>query len=348
MTSEVIAAAAHAAPVWMDTEAIVGKAIALMTEAAGRGAPFIVFPESFIPDFPIWSAIAAPIVTHHLFKMFARGAIRADGPEMDGLRAAARRLGVVAFIDFAEGTEASVGCLWNSTVLIGLEGSVLNRHRKIMPTYYEKLVWAPGDGAGLRIVETPAGHIGGLICGENTNPLARSSSMAQGEQIHPPCCPPIWPTRMPGDGVGYDIEEAIRIRRGAHAFEIKCFSVVASGVLDEAAINALSGISPEAEQVLHKTPRAVSMVLGPDGRQIGETQRDEGVLYATFDLTDCNEQKQFNDVTGYYNRLDIFRLEIDRTPRQPARFRDELSERTLQPRQPPADTVSNDKLNALN
>jgi hypothetical protein len=92
-------------------------------------------------------------------------------------------------------------------------------------------------------------------------------------------------------------------------------------VLDEAAINELPGISPEAERVLRKTPRAVSMVLGSDGRQIGETQREEGVLYATFDLTDCMEQK---------------------------RFCDELSERTLQPRQPPADTVSNDKLNALN
>ncbi|HVJ51021.1 MAG TPA: carbon-nitrogen hydrolase family protein [Aliidongia sp.] len=315
-------AAAQAAPVWMDADATVDKAVALMTEAARNGAAFVVFPESFIPGFPIWTALAAPIVTHHLFRRFATASIRLDGPEITRLRAAARRLGLHVSMGFSESTDASVGCLWNSLVLIGPDGEIKNHHRKLMPTYYEKLVWAQGDGAGLRVVETPIGRIGGLICGENTNPLARFSLMAQGEQIHTASFPPIWPTRLPGDTAGYDIEEAIRIRCGAHSFEAKCFTIVASGVLDEAAIEAMGSVSPEAERILRLSPRAVSMIIGPDGRQIGAAQREEGLLYADIDLDDCIEQKQFHDVVGYYNRFDIFRLEVDRTPRQPVHFRD--------------------------
>lgn len=320
--NDLTVAAVHAAPVWLDAEASVAKAIALIEEAAAHGAAFIVFPESYIPGFPLWTALAAPIVTHDLFKHFARAAIRIDGPEIGRLRATARRLGVHVLIGFSEGTAVSVGCLWNSTALLGPDGAILNHHRKLMPTYYEKLVWAPGDGAGLRVVETPIGRIGGLICGENSNPLARYALMAQGEQIHSACFPPIWPTRVPGDGVGYDIEDAIRIRCSAHSFEAKCFTVVASGVLDAAAIAALESLSREAALVLERAPRAVSMIIGPDSRQIGAAQRDEGVLYATINLEECVEQKQFHDVVGYYNRFDVFRLEVDRTARRPAIFRD--------------------------
>ena len=324
--TEINVAAIHAAPVWMNPDATVEKAIDLMKEARANGANLVVFPESYIPAFPIWAAIAAPIVAHDFFKQFARAAIRIDGPQISRLRDAARRLGIHVSMGFSEGTEASVGCIWNSTALIGPTGDILNHHRKLVPTYYEKLVWTPGDGAGLRVVDTPIGRIGGLICGENTNPLARYALMAQGEQIHTACFPPIWPTRIPGEGVGYDIAESIRIRCGAHSFEAKCFTVVASGVIDEATIASLAAISSEAERVLRHTPRAVTMVIGPDGRQIGETQQDEGILYATIDLDDCIEQKQFHDVVGYYNRFDVFRLDVDRTPRRPVTFRDLLNE----------------------
>jgi len=320
------AAAAQAASVWMDADATIGKAIDLMTEAARNGAQFVVFPESYVPAFPIWTALAAPIVTHDLFRAFAAAAIRLDGPELARLREAARRLELHVSMGFTEGTEASVGCLWNSLVLIGPDGRILNHHRKLMPTYYEKLVWAPGDGAGLRVVETPLGRIGGLICGENTNPLARFTLMAQGEQIHTACFPPIWPTRLPGDAAGYDLAEAIRIRCGAHSFEAKCFTIVASGVLNETAIAALRGVSPDAERILRDSPPAVSLIIGPDGRQIGPAQREEGLLYATLDLGAAVEQKQFHDVVGYYNRFDVFRLEVDRTRHRPVVFRDTPSE----------------------
>ncbi|MBO1326171.1 carbon-nitrogen hydrolase family protein [Acetobacter sp. TBRC 12305] len=313
-------AAAHAAPVWMQPSQSVEKAISLMEEAALHGASFIVFPESYLSGFPIWTALAAPIVTHDFFQTFAKVAIRADGPEIIAIREAASRLGLIVQMGFTEGTDMSVGCLWNSTLLIGDDGSVLNHHRKLVPTYYEKMVWTPGDGAGLRVVQTPIGRIGGLICGENTNPLARYALMAQGEQLHTACFPPVWPTRLPGDGAGYDIAEAIRIRCGAHSFEAKCFTIVASGVLDDAAINDVGRLSADAERALRETPRAVSMIIGPDGRMIGAPRSEEGLLYATINLDDCIEQKQFQDVVGYYNRFDVFRLQIDRERRQPLYF----------------------------
>lgn len=317
------ACAAHLAPVWMDADRSADKAVDAIAEAAGHGAQLIAFPESFIPGFPVWTALAAPIRNHELFRAFAANSIRANGPQVARLRDAARRNSIHVSFGFSEGTDASVGCLWNSNLLIGPDGAVLNHRRKLVPTYYEKLVWAPGDAAGLRVAETTVGRLGVLICGENTNPLARYALMAQGEQLHLATFPPIWPTRMPGDDRAYDLEEAIRIRAGAHAFEAKCFVLVASACLDRVATEALSALSPEAARVVEGTPRAVSMLIGPEGRQVGQSQREEGLLYADADLEACIEPKQFHDVVGYYNRFDVFRLEVDRTPRLPVVFRDE-------------------------
>jgi nitrilase len=315
-------AAAHLAPVWLDANATVGKACDAIAEAARGGAQLVVFPESFIPGFPAWTALAAPILTHDWFRRFAAASIPVDGAEVMRMRNAARRHGLHVSVGFSEATTASVGCLWNSNLLVGPDGGILNHRRKLVPTYYEKLVWAPGDAEGLRVVDTALGRIGALICGENTNPLARYALMAEGEQLHLATFPPIWPTRLPGEAAAYDIEEAIRIRCGAHSFEAKCFTLVASAHLDQAAAEALSAISADAARVIEATPRAVSMAIGPDGRQLGQSRRDEGLLFVDMDLADCVEPKQFHDVVGYYNRFDVFRLEVDRTPRLPARFID--------------------------
>jgi nitrilase len=135
---------------------------------------------------------------------------------------AARAHGVVVSLGMTEGTEASVGCLWNSNILIGSDGAIINHHRKLVPTYFEKLVWANGDGRGLRVVETPLGRLGMLICGENTNPLARYSLMAQGEQIHMSSYPPVWPTRPAKDKGGYDLRRAIEIRAAVTRSKPRC------------------------------------------------------------------------------------------------------------------------------
>ena len=240
------AAACHAAPVFLDSAKTADKACDLIAEASRNGAKLVVFPESFIPGFPLWAALQAPIHSHEFFATLAGEAVLLDGPEIEKVRMAARRHGVVVSLGITEGTDASVGCLWNSNVLIGMDGAVINHHRKLVPTFYEKLIWANGDGRGLRVVATEIGRLGMLICGENTNPLARFTLMAQGEQVHMSSYPPVWPTRPSTEAGGYDLRRAIEIRAGSHAFEAKVFNVVASGCLDASIRDKLAGLDKAA------------------------------------------------------------------------------------------------------
>jgi aliphatic nitrilase len=318
-------AAAHVAPVFLDAEGSAAKACAVVEEAAAAGARLVAFPEAFIPGFPVWAALEAPIRTHELFKALAASAVLIDGPELALLRQTARRTETIVSIGFTEGTTASVGCLWNSNALIGADGAVLNHHRKLVPTFYEKLIWANGDGSGLRVCPTELGRIGMLICGENTNPLARFALMAEGEQVHISSYPPAWPTRPPEGSGNYDLAQAIRIRAGAHAFEGKLFNVVASSCVDETLRRAVeAALGREPLRILEQSPRGISAVFGPTGAPLGEALcRDEGILYADIDLAQCVEPKQFHDLVGGYNRFDIFTLSVNRTARRPATFLDD-------------------------
>ncbi|WP_454724434.1 MULTISPECIES: carbon-nitrogen hydrolase family protein [Cupriavidus] len=315
-------AAAHAASVYMDAAGSARKAVSLIDEAARHGAELIVFPESFIPGFPVWAALWAPIHNHEWFRRMATNSIRIDGPEIALIAAAAKRNGIFVSLGFSESTGVSVGCIWNANVLIGDDGSILNHHRKLVPTFYEKMVWAAGDGHGLRVSDTRIGKIGALICGENTNPLARYSLAAQGEQIHISAWPAIWPTRLPGSGQNFDNLAANRIRAGGHSFEAKAFGILNAGFMDHAMRDALcAGGDTQAAEVLERTPRAATQFLDPTGAAIGDTlHHEEGIAYATFDLGACVEPKQFHDIVGYYNRFDVFDLTIDRRRHAPATF----------------------------
>ena len=319
-------AAAHAAPVYMDKGATTRKAISIIEEAAKHGAELVVFPESFIPGFPVWASLWAPIYNHEWFKKMIANSILIDGPEITAISAAAKRLGIFVSLGFSEATPISVGCIWNSNIIIGDDGKILVHHRKLVPTFYEKMVWALGDGFGLRIADTRIGKIGALICGENTNPLARFALAAEGEQIHISAWPAIWPTRKPG-GQNFDNVAANRIRAAGASFENKAFGILCSGFMDSIMLDALSkGADADAIEVLEKSQRAATMFLDSTGAQLGDTlQNEEGIGYATFNLNDCVEPKQFHDIVGYYNRFDIFDLTINRRRISPATFIDESS-----------------------
>jgi nitrilase len=318
------ACAAHVAPVFLDVAATVEKACSLIAEAASNGAGLIAFPESYVPGFPVWASIQAPIKNHGFFKRLAANSIAVPGPEVAQLCKAARDAAMVVSIGISERSPVSVGALWNSNLLIDANGALVNHHRKLVPTYYEKLIWAPGDGAGLRVSDTPIGKLGMLICGENTNPLARYSLIAQGEQVHVSSYPPVWPTRPSNEPGRYDLASAIRIRAGAHSFEGKVFNVVSSAFLDNGTLDALNGIDREARATLEQSPQAVSMVIGPSGEVISDTLCEaEGLLYQDIDISDCVEPKQFHDVAGYYNRFDVFDLRVTRKRIGPITFSDD-------------------------
>lgn len=309
--SKVVIAAVHASAPPFDLKAGVAKTCALIAEASRRGARLVVFPESFIPGFPVWAGVLRPIDAHSVFRKFAENSLNVNGKEFRDIQATAAKHRIYVSLGFSELSNESKGRLWNSQALISDTGELVNHHRKLVPTFYEQLAWTRGDAAGLRLVNSPFGRIGGLICGENNNPLARYSLMAQGEEIHCACYPAVWPFRNPLTSSAYDLRESIRFRAASYSFEAKTFTVVSAGVLDEETLSGMSCADEEIRQILLACPRACSMIVGPTGELISDILQDtEGMVLAEADTSALTELKRHHDMAGYYNREDIFRVEV--------------------------------------
>ncbi|MCC6008938.1 MAG: carbon-nitrogen hydrolase family protein [Rhodobacteraceae bacterium] len=307
------AAAVQAAPVFLDAAATCRKASALIAEAAGQGARLVVFPEVFVPGYPYWNWITDPVTGSAWFEKLVRASIFLPGPEIELVCAAAAAHKTHVVIGVNERSPVSLGALYNTLVFIGPDGRILGRHRKLVPTWAEKLTWTGGDGASITVYDTEIGPLGGLACGENTNTLARFALLAQGELVHAasyislPVAPP-----------DYDMAEAIRLRGQAHSFEGKVFTIIATSTISEEIITAMEEVRPDARALLERKSSAFSGIIGPDGRVIGKGLVDEeGIVTAEIDLARCIQPKQMHDITGHYNRFDIFRLSLDTTPQSP-------------------------------
>lgn len=312
------AAAVQAAPVFLDTDATVDKVCRLIQEAADNGARLVAFPEVFVAGYPYWSWIMNPIEASSWFEKLARSAIELPGPEIAKIAQAAARHRINVVVGVNERNRHGIGTIYNTLVTIADDGRIIGRHRKLVPTWAEKLTWAPGDASGLRVHDTSVGPLGALACGENTNTLARFSLLAQGELVHVASY-----IALPVAPADYDMAEAIRVRAAAHCFEGKVFTVVSCSTVSEEIIEAMSAIQPNARELLERRNSAFSGVLGPDGRVIGEPLIDEeGIVYADIDLSRCIQPRQMHDITGHYNRFDVFDLRVNRRPLQAARFDD--------------------------
>lgn len=312
------AAAVQAASCFLDREATLAKLESLVAEAARGGARLVAFSESFVPAFPLWNLVLAPVDQHRFFRALAEQAVPVPSVHTERLAACAEREGVYLSVGVTERSLISLGTLYNTNLLFSPAGELLQRHRKLVPTWAEKLTWAPGDASALRPVDTDVGRVGMLICGENTNTLARYALLAQGEQVHISTYPPAWPSRRPGEGRAYDLTRAIEIRAAAHAFEGKVFNVVASGVLDPAAVAALAAVDPSVEAIFAAAPAPVSMVLDPCGELCSKRlEGEEGIVYGDIDLAESIEAKQVHDIVGGYQRFDVFSLRVDQRPHDP-------------------------------
>ncbi|WP_033288312.1 carbon-nitrogen hydrolase family protein [Amycolatopsis jejuensis] len=312
------AAAVQAAPVYLDSAATVAKACDLITTAANEGAELVAFPEVFVPGYPYWNWTMSPLQGSPWFERLAEAAIDIPGPEVDQLRAAARRTGTVVVIGVNERDPFSLGTLYNSVVFIGSDGALLGVHRKLVPTWAEKLTWAGGDGQSLRVHDTPLGRIGALACGENTNTLARFALLAQGETVHVANY-----IALPVAPADYDMVEAIKVRSAAHSFEGKIFSVVSCAAISQEIVDAVAH-DDASRELLQRKHSAFSGIFGPDGRLLTEPLiDDEGIVYAEIDLRRCVQPKQMHDIIGHYNRFDVFQLHVDRRPRSGVVFTDD-------------------------
>ncbi|MBK0329645.1 carbon-nitrogen hydrolase family protein [Rhodobacteraceae bacterium F11138] len=309
-------AAVQAPPVFLDAAKTADKAAALIGEAARNGAKLVVFPEVFIPGYPYWNWITDPVTGGAWFDKLVRASVFAGGPEIGAIRAAAKASECYVVIGLNERSQVSLGALYNTLMLIGPDGAVVGKHRKLVPTWAEKLTWTGGDGSGLKVHATEIGPIGSLACGENTNTLARFSLLAQGELVHTasyislPVAPP-----------DYDMAEAIKLRSMSHSFEGKVFTITATSTVSDEIIQAMEDIRSDARALLERRSSAYSGVIGPDGREVVPGLiDDEGIVYADIDLGKCIQPKQMHDITGHYNRFDVFNLQVNQQPQSPAFF----------------------------
>lgn len=309
------AAAVQASPIFLNVDATVNKAISIIKEAAGNGASLIAFPEVFIAGYPYWNWIMTPVQGSKWYEKLYVNSITVPGPEVDRICEAAKETNTHIVIGVNERGQ-SFGELYNTNLIIDNKGNLVGKHRKLVPTWAEKLTWTGGDGSSLKVYNTEIGPIGTLACGENTNTLARFALLTQGELIHIanyislPVAPP-----------DYDMAEAIKIRAAAHSFEGKLFTIVSCSTITKEIIDIMRDDVPNAEELLTRKNSAFSGIIGPNGAVIGEPLIDEeGIVYADIDLSKCIQPKQMHDILGHYNRFDIFDLRVNTAPRKNITF----------------------------
>jgi len=310
------AAAIQASPIFLDAKATTKKACDLIKEASNNGARLIAFPEVFIPAYPYWSWIMSPVQGSKYFEQLYLNSVDMDGPEVKLLCEAAKTNNCYLVIGVNEKGPKKLGTIYNTNITIDSNGKILGRHRKLVPTWAEKLVWSGGDGSSLNVHDTDIGVLGTLACGENTNPLARFTLISQGEQVHVANY-----IGLPTAPKEYNMAEAIKLRGMTHSFEGKIYTIISCSTVSEEIITEMETVVPEARALLTRENGAFSGIIGPDGNLIGEGLTDEeGIVYAEIDLNKCIQPKQMHDILGHYNRFDIFDLRVNNKQQKPIKF----------------------------
>lgn len=315
------AATVQTSPVFLNVEKTVEKAITFVKEASQNGAQLIAFPEVFIAGYPYWNWIMTPVQGSKWYEKLYKCSVKTTDEAMQTLFQAAKDNNIHIVIGINERGD-SYGEIYNTNLIIDNNGNVIGKHRKLVPTWAEKLTWTSGDGSSLKVYNTEIGSIGTLACGENTNTLARFTLLSQGELIHIanyislPVAPP-----------DYDMAEAIKIRAAAHSFEGKLFTIVSCSTISQEIKDALRDDVPNVDKLLDRKSSAFSGFIGPNGAVIGTPLiDDEGIVYAEIDLAKCIQPKQMHDILGHYNRFDIFDLRVNTAPTRKITFIDNHEE----------------------
>ena len=308
------AAAIQASPVFLNREATVEKSCRLIEEAAGKGAELIVFPEVYIPAYPWWHRLDNPYRGHKYFRELVKNSVEIPSPAMDRVCECARKVNAYVVMGINERVPETLGTLYNTNVLIDRKGKILGAHRKLVPTFAEKITWGGGDGSTLKVYSTELGKLGMLNCGENTNPLARYALIAQGEQVHIAN----YPGQPKGDEAQYDLAHAIEIRSAAHAFEGKLFNVVSCSVFSPEIAKAL-GDTEEKRRMVTNGSTGLTAIYGPDGKHLAGPlgPNEEGMVLAEIDIEKIIVPKLQHDIVGHYQRFDVLSLNLNRRPLKP-------------------------------
>src|SRR5258708_7340113 len=298
-------AIAQFAPVYLDKRASLAKALALIQQAAKRDAQLVAFGESWLPGYPAWLDVCPSVAlwenasVKDIFAKLRNNSITVPGEEVNALSEAARDLKIAIVIGASERVDAGPGngTLYNSLLTISEDGQLRNHHRKLVPTYTERLVWGNGDGRGLEAVSTSVGRIGGLICWEHWMPLARMAMHNSGEHVHVA----VWPT----------VHELHQLASRHYAFEGRCF-VLAVGLMMPAADvpRELPRGAPQTSADDQWIERGGSAIIGPDSHYVVQPvfNREE-LIVADLDFMQIDREFMTLDVSGHYARPDLFRFE---------------------------------------
>ena len=303
MRERLTVACAQVEPVIFDRDATIEKLGETAAEAADKCARLVVFPEAVIPAYPssIWARALAGWAedgAKEALALLARESVEVPGPAERRLGELAREHEVWLVTGVTERDPAHPGTLYNTLLFHGPDGKLALKHRKLVPTNHERLVWGPGDGDGLRAVETPYGRLGGLVCWENYMPLARFALYESGIELY---------VASTADDSEEWQSTLVHIARESRCFVIapSHFQRAASYPDDFPLARLLEGVDVIG--------RGGSAILAPDGSYLaGPLWDEEGVLYAELDPAQLDGERQRFDPTGHYHRPDVFRLDLTR------------------------------------
>lgn len=304
------------APVWLDRDATLVRVIETIHDAAGEGTQLIAFGEGLVPGYPFWVDLTGGATFNspkqkELFAYYSDQAVIIEDGHLDGVCAALKSANMACYLGIIErAADRSGHSLYCSFVYINSRGDIQSVHRKLQPTYEERLVWSPGDGAGLVTHKLGAFTLGGLNCWENWMPLTRAALYAQGEDLHVMC----WPGSIRNtedltpvlakEGRSYCVSVSTLMRRKDVGDNVPYADDIRAAMPEVAADGGSCIAAPDGSWVL---PPIVNKV---------------GIRYADLDPAFVRRERQNFDAAGHYSRPDVTRLIVDRRRQSLARFED--------------------------
>ncbi|WP_299105423.1 carbon-nitrogen hydrolase family protein [uncultured Winogradskyella sp.] len=306
MNSTLKIAMAQIAPVWLDKKATLQKIENSIIEAAKENCELIVFGEALLPGYPFWLALTGGAewdkkVNKELHAHYVRNSICIEKGELDAVCSLAKTNKIAIYLGIMERpTDRGGHSIYASLVYINEDGNVKSVHRKLQPTYDERLTWAPGDGNGLQVHQLKEFTAGGLNCWENWMPLPRTALYGQGENLHIA----VWP------GSDHNTKDITRfIARESRSYVVSVSSLMSKADFPED--------TPHLDAILKNAPDTLanggSCIAGPDGEWIIEpVLHKEGLIIQTIDFNRVLEERQNFDVVGHYSRPDVTKLTVNR------------------------------------